>query len=111
MSMEFPETFDPSSEEGDTFKPVPPSEYLAQVVAAEIRQPQSGDGHALSLIWQILEGEHEGRQIFQWLSFVHSNEVTQAIARKTLKSLCDAIGWTDAVKDAANFCTSPAASA
>jgi hypothetical protein len=104
---EFPETFDPSTEESDTFVPVPPGEYVAQIIEAEIRQPRSGDGHALRLIWQILEGKHEGRQIFQWLSFQHSSEQTQTIARKTLKSLCDAIGWSDVVKDASVFLHKP----
>jgi hypothetical protein len=31
----------------------------------------------------------------------------QSIARKTLKSLCDAIGWTDVVKDASIFLHKP----
>jgi hypothetical protein len=107
MSMDFPEEFDPQTEQGNTFVPVPPGEYVAQVIAAEIRQPRSGDGHALNLTWQIIEGANEGRQIFQWLSFIHSSEQTQGIARKSLKDLCNAIGWTEVVKDASVFLHKP----
>jgi len=107
MSMEFPEDFDPSTEQSSTFDPVPPGEYVAQIIEAEIRQPRSGDGYALNLTWQILEGAHEGRQIWQWISYVHSGEQTQSIARKTLKNLCDAIGWTQVVHDASVFLHKP----
>ena len=68
MSMEFPETFDPQTEEGDTLSRSRSASTLHRPSRPN-SPPQSGDGHALTLTWKILEGDHEGRQILQWLSF------------------------------------------
>ena len=63
MSTEFPEIFDPETQEGNSWDPLPVGEYVAQIVEASVQQPKSGDGYYLALTWKIAEGEFEGRQV------------------------------------------------
>ena len=64
MSTQFPETFDPTTQEGNSWDVLPVREYVAQVVEASIQQPNSGDGYYLALTWKIIEGDYEGRQVW-----------------------------------------------
>ena len=60
MSTQFPETFDPETQEGNSWDVLPAGEYVAQIVEASIQQPKSGDGYYLALTWKIIEGELRG---------------------------------------------------
>jgi hypothetical protein len=100
--------FDPSTEAG-SFELIPPGDYTAQIVEAEIRQPQSGDGNMLKLTWRISQGEHEGRQVWETLCFQHSNPQTETIARRRLKDICTALNITQHVDDPGIFTFKPAA--
>ena len=88
MTTQFPETFDPETQEGNSWELLPVDEYVAQVVEASVQQPNSGDGYYLALTWKIIEGDFEGRQVWQRITFLHSSEQAQTIGRKTLKDLC-----------------------
>ena len=106
MSTQFPETFDPATQEGNALLPV--SEYVAQVIEASIQQPKSGDGYYLALTWKVIKGKYEGRQVWQRIIFAHSNEQAQTIGRKTLKDLCVALDVNEQVNDAEVFLFKPA---
>ena len=107
MSTQFPETFDPATQEGNSWDVLPVREYVAQVVEASIQQPNSGDGYYLALTWKIIEGDYEGRQVWQRITYLHSSEQAQTIGRRTLKDLCDALGVNEQVKDAEVFLFKP----
>jgi hypothetical protein len=106
--MESAFSFDPETQEGTSFDLIPPGDYVAQVIEANIRQPKSGDGHMLALTWKICEGEYEGRQVWETLCYQHSNPQTQDIAREKLKDLCVAFGITEQVSDPKSFLFKPA---
>jgi hypothetical protein len=108
MSTQFPETFDPTTQEGNSWDVLPVGEYVAQVVEASILKPNSGDGYYLALTWKIIEGDYEGRQVWQRITYLHSSEQAQTIGRRTLKDLCDALGVNEQVKDAEVFLFKPA---
>ena len=108
MSTQLPETFDPTTQEGNSWDVLPVREYVAQVVEASIQQPNSGDGYYLALTWKIIEGDYEGRQVWQRITYLHSSEQAQTIGRRTLKDLCDALGVNEQVKDAEVFLFKPA---
>src|SRR6516225_5888443 len=95
MTTQFPETFDPTTQEGNSWDVLPASEYVAQVVEASIQQPNAGDGYHLALTWKIIEGDYEGRQVWQRITYLHSSEQAQTIGRKTLKDLWVATGVAD----------------
>ena len=48
MTTQFPETFDPTTQEGNSWDVLPVGEYVAQIVEASIQQPNSGDGYYLA---------------------------------------------------------------
>ena len=95
MTTQFPETFDPTTQEGNSWDVLPVGEYVAQVVEASILKPNSGDGYYLALTWKIMEGGYEGRHVWQRITCWHSSEQAQTIGRKTLKDLCVATGVAD----------------
>jgi hypothetical protein len=106
MSDEF--FFDPSQQEGSNYTPIPAGDYTAEIVEATITQPKNGDGHMLSLIWRVVEGDYEGRPIFQQLCYQHSKAQTQDIARRTLKDICDALDINQQISDPEIFKFKPA---
>ena len=108
MSTQFPETFDPETQEGNSWELLPVNEYVAQIVEASVQQPKSGDGCYLALTWKIIEGELEDRQLWQRITFAHSSEQAQTIGRKTLKDLCVALDVNEQVGDAEVFLFKPA---
>ena len=59
MTTQFPETFDPTTQEGNSWAVMPVGKYVAQIVEAIIQPPHSGDGCYLALIWKIIEGDYE----------------------------------------------------
>ena len=107
MNTQFPETFDPETQEGNSWELLPVGEYVAQIVEASIQQPNSGDGYHLALTWKIIEGDYEGRQVWQRITYLHSSEQAQTIGRKMLKDLCVATGVAEQVDDAEVFLFKP----
>jgi hypothetical protein len=94
-----PEVFDPATQEGTSFDVVPIGTYTAQVIDASVYQPKSGDGHQIALTWQITEGEHEGRYVWQRITFMHSSTQAVLIGRRQLKDFCDAVGVSEQLTD------------
>jgi hypothetical protein len=86
---------------------IPPGEYVAQAIEATVALLQSGKGHGLTLVWKIMEGEFENRQIWQFITFTHTNETAQSIGRRMIKDICDAMRITGAVTDASVFLFTP----
>jgi hypothetical protein len=92
MSMELPEPFEPADGESGGFDPLPPGEYTAEITEAEVKQPKSGNGYYVKLVWKILTGEYENRQVFQNVTYKHSSEQATKIGRKMLRILREALG-------------------
>jgi hypothetical protein len=88
--MEFPEAYNPADIGG--FELLPPGEYVAQAIEGRIAPPKSGNGYGLTLVWKILEGEYENRQVWQNISFVHPKAGAQYHGQKMLNSIIAAIG-------------------
>lgn len=80
---------------------LPPGKYVAEIIDSEMRQSSSG-GEMLSLTWQIVEGEHQGRRLWCNLNLVNSNQQAVEIARRDLSAICRAIGKMH-VKDSAEL--------
>jgi hypothetical protein len=108
MSTQLPETFEPEAQEGNVWDLVPEGEYLAQVVEASVAQPKSMDGYYLALVWKVLEGPYENRQVWQRITYLHSSVQAQTIGRKVLKDLCTALAIDEHVEDVSVFLFKPA---
>lgn len=100
--------FNPDEQEGSNFEPIPAGEYVAEIVDVAISQPKSDDGHMLRLVWRVVEGDFENRQVWQTLCYQHSNPTTQDIARKMLKDICVALDINEQISDPEIFKFKPA---
>jgi Protein of unknown function (DUF669) len=98
MYTELPEPFDPNNQDGSSWELLPVAEYAASIVEIGVMQPQSGNGYYIALTWKIDEGEFDGRQVWQRITFVHSSEQAQAIGRKQLKDLTVACGISEHIE-------------
>lgn len=89
----FGATFDATTVEPS--KPIeilPPGKYVVQIVASEMRATKDGQGQYLWLELDVLEGEFQGRKLFDRLNLVNNNPTTVEIAQRTLSAICHATG-------------------
>jgi hypothetical protein len=90
---QFGATFDATTVEPS--KPIellPPGRYVVQIVASEMRATKDGQGQYLWLELDVLEGEFQGRKLFDRLNLVNNNPTTVEIAQRTLSAICHATG-------------------
>ena len=74
------------------FDPIPAGKYLAAIIDSKMKPTKSGNGEYLELTFQVLEGEHKGRQLWTRLNLNNPNAQTVKIARGELSAICRAVG-------------------
>jgi hypothetical protein len=52
---------------------------------------KSGNGEGLKLTFEIIDGQHKGRKVYENLNIRHTSEDTQRIAQSQLSALCHAV--------------------
>jgi len=75
-----------------SFDLLPAGKYRVVISESEEKQTKKGDGSYLSLTMTVLDGEHEGRKLFDRLNLNNPNDVAAGIARQTLSAICRAVG-------------------
>lgn len=76
----------------DTFEPVPAGWYTVIITESEMKPTKAGDGEYLQLAMQIVEGEHQGRIIWDRLNLINPNQTAVDIANRALAAICRAVG-------------------
>lgn len=71
---------------------IPAGKYLAQIISSEMRDTKAGDGSYLAMELEILDGEHQGRKLFERLNLNNPNATAVEIAHRTLSAICHATG-------------------
>ena len=71
--------------------PIPAGNYAAMITESEIKPLKSGNGTALRLTFQILDGEFKNRKVWANLNIQHTNTTAQAIAQQQLSAICHAV--------------------
>jgi len=74
------------------FEPIPAGKYLAVITGSEMKQTKAGDGSYLDLVFQIIEGQYKGRNLWARLNLNNPNETAVKIARGELSAICRAVG-------------------
>ena len=74
------------------FEPVPAAKYVAAIMTSEIKPTKKADGSYLELGFGILEGDCQGRKVWDRLCISHPNAMTQKIAQGNLSAICRAVG-------------------
>ena len=89
----FDTAFDATGIEPTTaYEILPAGKYRAQIVESEMRVTRNGMGQFLWLMLDIIEGQYQGRKLFDQLNLVNSNPQTVEIAQRTLSAICHATG-------------------
>lgn len=77
----------------EVFTPLPAGVYLAQVVESDVRPLKSGQGRALALTFQVINGPYANRRVFANLNVEHRGSAeAERIAQSQLSALCHAVG-------------------
>ncbi len=98
MSM-LPEVFNAKdNEKMGGFEAIPAGWYLAEIAKSEMKDTKAGTGKFLTCQLKILEGEYQGRYLFNLMNLVNPNQQTVEIAQKELASICEACGL-DEIED------------
>lgn len=75
-----------------SFEPIPAGWYTAMITESEFKPTKNGTGEYLQLRFDIIEGEHEGRVVFDRLNLSNPNQTAVDIAQRQLSSICRAVG-------------------
>lgn len=70
--------------------PVPPGWYRAWIIDSEMKPNKAGTGRYLELTWEIVEGPHAKRRIWDRLNVENPKQTAQDIAREALSAICHA---------------------
>jgi hypothetical protein len=71
---------------------VPMGWYRAWIKSSEIKNTNAGDGRYIELVWEIVDGPHAKRLIWDRLNVENQNAVAVEIAQKALSAICHAVG-------------------
>jgi hypothetical protein len=74
------------------FEPLPEGNYPAVITASEMRDNKAGTGRYLKLTFQVTDGPHKNRMLWEQLNLHHPNETAVKIARAELSAICRAVG-------------------
>lgn len=79
-------------EPNESFDPLPRGDYLCVIVASEMKPTRSGNGAFLELEFEVIDGPHKGRKLWDRLNLNNANETAVKIAKGTLSAICRAVG-------------------
>jgi hypothetical protein len=86
-------TFDANQvDPAGTYEVLPPGDYKVQIVQSDMMNTKNGNGQYLWLEMDIVDGEYQGRKVWDRLNLVNPNQQAQEIAQKQLSAICHAIG-------------------
>ena len=71
---------------------LPAGDYRIVIMETELRETRGGDGLGLVLTINTLGTEHGGVELREWLNVKNPNETAEAIAKKRLAEILDAVG-------------------
>lgn len=89
------ENYDPdsidTSTRGERPAPMPDGDYLMQAIEAELTEKNGNVG--LKLTFDVIEGEYEGRKVWEYMNIQHSNPTAQRLGQQAYTEL-----WRDALR-------------
>lgn len=89
--------FNPDSVSDDR-EIIAPGNYVAQIIESSLAATKTG-GTMLRLTWEILDGPLAKRRVWENLNIVNNNPDAQAIAERSLKRICGAVGHQGVLND------------
>jgi hypothetical protein len=97
---QLPEMFDPSEHEGtQDFLPIPAGWYSAHIIEAEVRDAANGNGNYLLTVFEILDGEHQRRKIYQNITIHNASQQAVEIGQRLMTDIYTSCGITGPTQD------------
>lgn len=88
-----------SAEDMPDFELIPNGKYMLEITGSVPKATKAGDGEYITFTIKILEGEFEKRLIFKNVNIKNKSEKAQNFGLSTLRSMCEAIGLQEKLKD------------
>ena len=79
-------------EPSQSMEPIPAAWYKAVFTESEEKPTKAQTGSYLQLTVEVIEGEYQGRKVFERLNLNNPNQTAVDIAQRTLSSICRAVG-------------------
>jgi len=79
-------------EPATSYDPIPADWYKAVITETEEKPTKAQTGSYLQLTIEVIEGQHQGRRVFERLNLKNPNSVAVEIAQRSLSSICRSIG-------------------
>jgi Protein of unknown function (DUF669) len=76
----------------ESIAPIPAGVYTAHITESDVRPLKSGNGQALALTFEVLDGPYARRKVWASLNIKHANQDAERIAQSQLSALCHAVG-------------------
>lgn len=70
---------------------IPAGKYKCVAIESEFKDTKDGKGKYLQFTFEVVDGEHKGRRVWDRLNLVNANSEAVDIARRTLSSICHAV--------------------
>lgn len=74
------------------FEPIPEGDYTAVIATSENKPTKEGTGSYLELVFQVVDGNHKGRQLWSRLNLDNPNARAVQMAQAELSAICRAVG-------------------
>jgi hypothetical protein len=74
------------------YAPIPEGDYKAMITDSEMKPTRAGTGEYLQLVWEVTDGEHAARRIWDRLNLKNPSEKAVQIAERDLSSIMRALG-------------------
>ena len=93
--------FDPREHDPDGGRPepVPPGDYLVMIEESDVVPTKQGNGIRLTFTAKIIDGEFNGRKIWEGLNLENQSATAQKIGQSQLSALCHAVNLLRVVDD------------
>lgn len=87
----------------NSFDDLPAGDYPVIIIDSEMKDTKDFSGKYLQFSYDITEGEHKGRKLFDRLNLINRNETARTIAKQSLESICRATGFVGQLKDSSQL--------
>jgi len=70
---------------------LPAGKYKCVAIESDFKPTKNGEGKYLQFCFEVIDGEHKGRRVWDRLNLVNANNQAVEIARRTLSAICHAV--------------------
>lgn len=86
-----------------SFDDLPAGDYPVIITDSEMKDTKDFQGKYLQLTYDIIEGQHKGRKLFDRLNLINRNDTARAISKQSLESICRATGYVGQLRDSSQL--------